>query len=133
MHTLTNTGISRAGNGREKPTKKTLNETILQTMDLYDDPKLIAAYVAEHNHVWEEVKEGFHTVGILDMQIYIYGTCLFMIMDTTDEFDFERDYTRLGTLPRQAEWEAHMSKYQKARPEDSPHEKWKLMKRIFKL
>ena len=56
-----------------------------------------------------------------------------MIMDTTDEFDFERDYTRLGTLPRQAEWEAHMSKYQKARPEDSPHEKWKLMKRIFKL
>ena len=28
-----------------------------QTMDLYDDPELIAAYVAEHNHVWEEVKE----------------------------------------------------------------------------
>lgn len=104
-----------------------------QTMDLYDDPELIAAYVAEHNHVWEEVKEGFRTVGILDMQIYIYGTRLFMIMDTTDGFDFERDYTRLGTLPRQAEWEAHMSKYQKARPEDSPHEKWKLMKRIFKL
>ena len=35
-----------------------------QTMDLYDDPELIAAYVAEHNHVWEEVKEGFRTVGI---------------------------------------------------------------------
>ena len=30
-----------------------------QTMDLYDDPELIAAYVAEHEHVWEEVKEGF--------------------------------------------------------------------------
>ncbi|MDM8310368.1 L-rhamnose mutarotase [Phocaeicola barnesiae] len=104
-----------------------------QTMDLYDDPELIAAYVAEHEHVWEEVKEGFRTVGILDMQIYLYGTRLFMIMDTTDEFDFERDYTRLGTLPRQAEWEAHMAKFQKARPEDSPHEKWKLMKRIFKL
>ena len=104
-----------------------------QTMDLYDDPELIAAYVAEHDHVWEEVKEGFRTVGILDMQIYLYGTRLFMIMDTTDEFDFERDYTRLGTLPRQAEWEAHMAKFQKARPEDSPHEKWKLMKRIFKL
>ena len=69
-----------------------------QTMDLYDDPELIAAYVAEHNHVWEEVKEGFRTVGILDMQIYIYGTRLFMIMDTTDEFDFERDYTRLGQI-----------------------------------
>ena len=33
-------------------------------MDLYDDPELIAAYVAEHNHVWEEVKEGFRTVGM---------------------------------------------------------------------
>ena len=47
--------------------------------------------------------------------------------------NFERDYTRLGTLPHQAEWEAHMAKFQKARPEDAPHEKWKLMKRIFKL
>lgn len=85
-------------------------------MDLYDDKELIEAYVAEHAHVWEEVKAGIREVGIVDMQIYIYGNRLFMIMDTTDEFDMERDYARLATLPRQAEWEAHMAKFQKAAP-----------------
>ena len=27
-----------------------------QTLELYDDKELIEAYVAEHAHVWEEVK-----------------------------------------------------------------------------
>ena len=45
-----------------------------QTLDLYDDKELIEAYVAEHAHVWEEVKAGIREVGIVDMQIYIYGT-----------------------------------------------------------
>ena len=70
-----------------------------QTLDLYDDKELIEAYVAEHAHVWEEVKAGIREVGITDMQIYIDGNRLFMIMDTTDEFDMERDYARLATLP----------------------------------
>ena len=104
-----------------------------QTLELYDDKELIEAYVAEHAHVWEEVKAGIREVGITDMQIYIDGNRLFMIMDTTDEFDMERDYARLATLPRQVEWEAHMAKFQKAAPGATSQEKWKLMKRIFKL
>lgn len=104
-----------------------------QTLELYDDPTLIAAYVAEHQHVWKEIKEGIRAVGILDMQIYIHGTRLFMIMDTTDEFDWEKDNARLATLPRQAEWEAHMAKFQKALPGQASHEKWKRMEQIFKL
>lgn len=102
-----------------------------QTLELYDDKELIEAYVAEHAHVWEEVKAGIREVGITDMQIYIDGNRLFMIMDTTDEFDMERDYARLATLPRQAEWEAHMAKFQKAAPGATSQEKWKLMKRIL--
>ena len=104
-----------------------------QTLELYDDKELIEAYVAEHAHVWEEVKAGIREVGITDMQIYIDGNRLFMIMDTTDDFDMERDYARLATLPRQAEWEAHMAKFQKAAPGAKKKKKWKLMTRIFKL
>lgn len=104
-----------------------------QTLELYNDEELIKAYVAEHAHVWDEVKAGIREVGIIDMQIYIDGNRLFMIMDTTDDFDMERDYARLATLPRQAEWEAHMAKYQKAAPGATSQEKWKLMDRIFKL
>ena len=104
-----------------------------QTLDLYNDKELIEAYVEEHAHAWEEVKAGIREVGIVDMQIYIYENRLFMIMDTTDDFDMERDYARLATLPRQAEWEAHMAKYQKAALGQAANEKWIPMKRIFKL
>jgi L-rhamnose mutarotase len=56
-----------------------------------------------------------------------------MIMDTTDDFDWEKDNTRLSTLPRQAEWEAHMSKYQVSKPGQPSHQKWQLMQQIFGL
>jgi L-rhamnose mutarotase len=44
-----------------------------QTLELYEDPELIAGYVEEHKHVWNEIKEGIRSVGILDMQIYLLG------------------------------------------------------------
>ena len=39
-----------------------------QTLELYNDSELIRAYVAEHQHVWPEIKAGIREVGILDMQ-----------------------------------------------------------------
>ncbi len=104
-----------------------------QTLGLYDDPELIVAYVEEHRHVWEEIKAGIREVGILDMQIYIHQNRLFMIVETIDDFDWVKDNERLATLPRQAEWEAHMAKYQRALPGQASHEKWQMMEQIFKL
>lgn len=94
---------------------------------------MIEAYVKEHRQVWDEIKEGIRSVGILDMQIYILANRLFMIVDTTDEFDWEKDNARLATLPRQAEWEARMSKFQVSRPGQASHQKWQLMEQIFGL
>lgn len=104
-----------------------------QTLELYNDPELIAGYIEEHRHVWKEIKEGIREVGILDMQIYIHDTHLFMIVDTTDDFDWIKDNERLATLPRQQEWEAHVAKFQKVLPGQASHEKWKLMEQIFRL
>ena len=104
-----------------------------QTLKLYDDPKLIAQYVEEHRHVWPEIKAGIREVGILDMQIYIHGNVLFMIVDTVDGFNWEKDNGRLAKLPRQAEWEAYMSRFQQAEKNATSAEKWQLMERIFKL
>lgn len=104
-----------------------------QTLDLYDDPELISLYVEEHKYVWDEIKEGIRSVGILDMQIYLLGNRLFMIMDTVDNFDWEKDNARLATLPLQAEWELHMSKYQISAPRQASHQKWRLMEQIFSL
>ena len=104
-----------------------------QTLDLYNDPALIAAYVEEHRHVWQEIKDGIREVGITDMEIYLHGNRLFMIMETVDDFDWEKDFERLAKLPRQAEWEAYMSKYQVSKSGQASHEKWQLMEKIFKL
>ena len=102
-----------------------------QTLTLVDDETMIAKYVEAHAHVWPEVIQGQREVGIVDMQIYRRDRNLFMIMDTVDDFDFERDMARLATLPRQAEWEAYVSKFQGCAAGASSAEKWQLMEKIF--
>jgi len=92
---------------------------------------MIEKYVEAHAHVWPEVIQGQREVGILSMQIYSHGRSLFMIMDTVDDFDFERDMARLARLPRQAEWEAYVSQFQGCAAEASSADKWQLMDKIF--
>ena len=102
-----------------------------QTLELVDDGELIEKYCEVHRHVWPEVIAGQREVGIVDMQIYRRGRRLFMICDTVDSFDWERDMARLATLPRQAEWEAYVAQFQGC-PADAPSSaKWQLMEKIF--
>ncbi|MBP5796656.1 MAG: L-rhamnose mutarotase [Bacteroidales bacterium] len=102
-----------------------------QTLELINDNNLISKYIDAHKNVWPEIIEGQREVGILDMQIYRKGCHLFMIMDTVDDFDFEKDMARLATLPRQAEWEAYVSQFQGCSPDAPSAKKWQLMQRIF--
>jgi L-rhamnose mutarotase len=106
-----------------------------KTLKLEDDPQLISEYKKVHRseNTWPEITRGMIEVGILDMEIYIMGTRLFMIMDTIPEFDHERDMARLAKLPRQSEWEAFVSRFQRTSAEASADEKWQLMERIYKL
>ena len=102
-----------------------------QTLTLVDDPELVSKYIEAHKHVWPEVIAGQHEVGILSMEIYRHDRSLFMIMDTVDSFDFDRDMARLATLPRQAEWEAYVSQFQGCSANAKSSDKWQLMERIF--
>ena len=104
-----------------------------QTLQLADDEELIHRYCEVHAHVWPEVMEGQRQVGILDMQIYRNGRQVFMICDTIDDFDWERDMARLAKLPRQAEWEAYVAQMQGCDPSLSSDEKWIMMDKIFQL
>jgi L-rhamnose mutarotase len=72
-------------------------------------------------------------VGIIDMEIYILGNRLFMIMDTIEEFDHDKAMTELAQKPRQNEWEAYVSKFQQTSAKATADEKWQLMERIYKL
>jgi L-rhamnose mutarotase len=104
-----------------------------QMLELVNDKELIEKYVEVHAHVWPEVMAGQHEVGILDMQIYRLGNKVFMICDTVDEFDWQRDMARLAKLPRQAEWEAYVAQYQGYDPSAPSASKWHLMDKIFQL
>ena len=74
-----------------------------QTMDLKDDPELIEKYRECHSKEksWREIREGIRSVGILEMEIYICGNRLFMIVETPIDFDWESAMAKLATLPRQ--------------------------------
>ena len=104
-------------------------------LELENDPALIEEYKKLHamGASWPEITTGMKEVGIIDMEIYISGTTLFMIMDTKADFDHEQAMTKLATLPRQAEWEALVSRYQKTSSDASAREKWRLVERIYKM
>lgn len=106
-----------------------------QTLDLKDDPELIAEYVKRHSETeaWPEIHNGIKEVGILEMELYILGTRLFMIVETPLDFEWNSAMKKLASLPLQAEWEEYMSIFQVSEPGASSAEKWKLMDRIFHL
>ena len=106
-----------------------------QTLSLKNNPILIEEYRKIHSEekAWPEIRAGIRAVGILEMEIYILGTRLFMIVETPLDFDWDTAMERLNTLPRQQEWEEYMAIFQQAAPGMSSAEKWKPMERMFHL
>lgn len=106
-----------------------------QTLDLKDNPELIAEYRRRHSEgeVWKEIIDGIRKVGILEMEIYLLDTRLFMIVETPLDFEWNEAMARLATLPRQQEWEDYVAEFQDAKPGASSDEKWRMMERIFYL
>ena len=106
-----------------------------QTLELKNDPQMIAKYVEAHSRykAWPEIREGIRAVGILEMEIYILGNRLFMIVETPLDFDWDTAMARLATWPRQAEWEDYVAMFQDCEPGSTSDQKWQLMERMFYL
>lgn len=106
-----------------------------KSLKLEDDTLLIEEYKKVHaaGAAWPEITQGMRDVGITDMEIYIVGPQLFMIMDTVADFNHDAAMKVLATKPRQSEWEAYVSRFQKTSAEASADEKWQLMERIYKM
>ena len=106
-----------------------------QFLEIKNDPDLIKRYVECHdsNHFWKEIRDGIKQVGILEMELYIVGNKVVMIVETPLDFDWESAMTKLSTLPRQSEWESFVSEMQGCDPLASSAAKWKLMDRMFYL
>ena len=110
-----------------------MNRRYCLTLDLKDDPKLIAEYKRHHEKIWPEIARSIKDAGIEDLEIYLLGTRMFMIMEVNQNFSFERKAVADRQNPKVQEWEQLMWTFQQALPEAKPGEKWLLMDRIFKL
>ena len=112
------------------PTKR-----YVQTLTISENPELIELYRKCHaeENVWKEIMDGIRQVGILEMEIYIHGSVLCMIVETALDFDWDEAMARMALLPRQAEWEAYVAQFQGCDPEAPSDQKWQLMERMFRL
>ncbi len=103
------------------------------TLDLKNDPALIAEYRKYHEKIWAEITKSIKDSGIEDMEIYLLGTRMFMIMEVNESFSFSAKGAADLANPKVQEWEKLMWKFQQALPQAKPGEKWLRMERIFKL
>jgi L-rhamnose mutarotase len=102
-------------------------------LDLIDDEQSIAAYEAHHKKVWPGIIDSIKDSGIIQLQIYRIMNRLFMIMETVDDFSFEKKQKLDEQNPLVQQWEALMWNYQQALPVANPGEKWILLTKIFDL
>jgi len=105
-----------------------------RTINLKDDPEIIRRYRAYHAAVWPEVARGLQSIGITRMRIWLLGRRLFMLMETVDDFDAERDFARyMRGEPRIREWQALMESFQEPVPDAKAGEWWADMELVFDL
>jgi L-rhamnose mutarotase len=103
------------------------------TLDLKNDPKLIAEYKHHHEKIWPEITESIRDAGIVDLEIYLLGARMFMVMEVNEQFSFEAKEKSDRENLKVREWEEWMWKFQRPLPNAKPGEKWMLMEKIYEL
>ncbi|MEO6133655.1 MAG: L-rhamnose mutarotase [Ginsengibacter sp.] len=102
-------------------------------LDLKDDDALIAEYEKMHRAVWPEIIASIKNADVDNLEIYRTGNRLFLILEVTDDFSFEKKAAMDAANEKVQEWETLMWNYQQALPKSKPGEKWVLMDKIFTL
>src|ERR1700732_247941 len=99
-----------------------MNRRFCLTLDLKDDPILIAEYKSYHQRIWPEITQSIRDSGIEDMEIYLLGTRMFMIMEVNERFSFEAKAQADGKNPKVQEWENLMWRFQPSPPSQARRE-----------
>ena len=110
-----------------------MNRHVL-TLDLKDDPAVIAEYRAHHAAIWPDVARSLTGAGVRSMDIYLLGRRLVMILELQDGLDVAQVFARHAAQGgRIAEWEALMKSFQQLAPGARPGEWWAAMDPVFHL
>lgn len=103
------------------------------TLDLKNDPEKIAAYKNHQQSIWPEVCDSFYASGIRDMEMYLAGNRVIVILDVTEDFSFERKAAMDAGNPRVLEWETLMAGFQDVPEQTDSLRRWTRAERIFDL
>ena len=83
-----------------------------EKLDLKDDPKLIAEYRRYHEKIWPEITKSIKHAGIVDLEIYLLDTRMFMVMEVDEQFSFEKKARADRENPKVRDWEELVWKFQ---------------------
>jgi L-rhamnose mutarotase len=103
------------------------------TLDLQDDATAISEYKRYHVKIWSEVKQSLFDAGVTEMEIYLLGTRMFMIMDVNAAFSLSAKAAADAVNTKVQEWEAIMHGFQKQLPQSGQEQWWVPMERVFHL
>jgi L-rhamnose mutarotase len=108
-----------------------ITRTVL-AVDLRDD-QAAETYKVHHERVWPEVIASLRRAGVRDLDIYLLGHRLVMVVETEDG-DVRRCFAaHAASHPRVIEWEALMRSLQQPPPGAPPGDWWARMAPVFCL
>jgi L-rhamnose mutarotase len=104
------------------------------TVNLKDEPGIVETYIRHHREVWPEVQASLRQVGVAQMDIYLVGRRLVMVVEMRDGLDYRTAFkTHAASTPRVAEWERLMKSLQEPPAEARAGEWWAVMEPVFHL
>jgi L-rhamnose mutarotase len=104
------------------------------TVNLKDEPGIVETYRRHHSHVWPEVQASLRAVGVEEMDIYLLGRRLVMVVEMREGVDYRSAFaSHAVSNPRVAEWERLMKSLQAPPVEARGSEWWAAMEPVFHL
>jgi L-rhamnose mutarotase len=102
-------------------------------IDLKNDQHAIDTYVEYHRRVWPEVLRSLRNAGIREMEIFLLGRRLVMVVDTGGVDVRTCFANHMASHARVIEWEALMKSLQEQVPGAPPGDWWARMQPVFRL
>ena len=104
------------------------------TINLKGDPGVVETYTRHHRDVWPEVQASLRQAGVEQMDIYLLGHRLVMVVETRDTIDYRTAFAaHASSSPRVAEWERLMKSLQEPAADARAGEWWAAMEPVFHL
>jgi len=110
-----------------------MNRHVL-TVNLKDDPAIIAAYRRYHRDVWPEVLQSLRQSGVQRMDIHLLGRRIVMVVEMSDGLDYRAAFAaHAASSHRVIEWERLMRSLQEPSADAQAGEWWAAMEPVFHL